>query len=199
MQQSASGDNQQATVSEAEKGWLAGIIDGEGSLHIDLDTKGGAHPYLNVTNTDRLIIEKVADVWQRLGIGCRVSFRKGGEYDRNPKWNIPGDVMVIGYKRLKPALIAIMPYLVGKSDQALLMYTFVESRLANFNNHSCNKDKQIKPEEMAIIKTLKDAKHHHRVLRDYMPNNQVVEDIVRATRRRVEDVRNAHPRLIVDE
>jgi len=189
MQKSDSADNGQARVSEMEKGWLAGLIDGEGCLHIDLDPRGGAHPYLTVTNTNQLIIEKAVDIWQRLGIGCRVQTRSSG--GRNPV----KDVQVIGYKRLKPALISIMPYLVGKADEALLLYRFVESRLLRFNNHSINTERKYNREELQLIQALKNQKSHNRVLTDYTPNCNA-EDIVGAIRRRVEVARNEQPRLI---
>lgn len=189
MQESDSADNRQETVSEVEKGWLAGIIDGEGCIHIDLDPKGGSHPYLTVTNSNKLIIEKVYDIWHRLGIGCRIQTRA------NKRKNPVQDVQVIGFKRLKPALIAIMPYLVGKTDEAFLLHRFVESRLSRHNNNSPNNDRGFNREELTIIQTLKELKHHNRILRDYTPDCNA-EDIVRATRRRVEVARNEQPLLI---
>ncbi|MCW4049322.1 MAG: LAGLIDADG family homing endonuclease [Candidatus Bathyarchaeota archaeon] len=188
MQKSNSADNQQAIVSEAEKGWLAGLIDGEGCIHIDID-KNGAHPYLTVTNSNFTITEKVVDIWHKLGIGCRVQTRH-----QNIKWNPVKDVQIIGYKRLKPALIAIMPYLVGKSDEALLMYRFVESRLGK---RQYGPSSGYTDSELALVEALKTKKLRNRVLRDYTPDHlERVEDIVRATRRRVEAGRNAQPRLI---
>jgi len=191
MQKSNSADNPQETVSEVEKGWLAGIIDGEGCIHIDLDARGGSHPYLTVTNSNKLIIEKAYDIWHRLGIGCRIQTRGSGRV------NPVQDVQVIGYKRIKPALIAIMPYLVGKADEALLLYRFVESRLARYNNHLTNEEKKLNREETELIFTLKDAKHLNRISSETNTSNyQKVEDRVRATRRRVEVARNAQPRLL---
>ena len=54
MQQSDVGDNPQVTVTEAEKGWLAGMIDGEGCIHVVGDWKsvwarvgsGASNPWL---------------------------------------------------------------------------------------------------------------------------------------------------------
>lgn len=194
MQQSNSAGNQQATVSEAEKGWLAGLIDGEGCIHIDLD-KNGAHPYLTVTNTNFAITDKVWNIWQRLGIGARVQTRR----QNHKSWSPVRDVQVIGYNRLKPALIAIMPYLVGKSDEALLLYRFIESRLARYGGHwrkIPNGQRNYSQEESDLIQAIKDKKSRYRVLRDYKPDHSNMEDIVRATRRRVEVVRNVQPRLI---
>ncbi len=196
MQQSDRADNQQATVSEIELGWLAGMIDGEGCIHIDLDPRGGAHPYLTITNTNFEVIEKVADIWHRLGVGCRVYTRR-----QNSKWNPVKDCFVIGYRRLKPALIAVMPHLVGKADEALLLYRFVESRLnkcfsLNGKLRCRNEERHYSQEEMKIIQALKDKKLRNRVLRDYTPDCDKAEDIVRATQRWVEADRNNQPRLI---
>jgi len=189
MQKSNSGDNQQETVSETEMGWLAGIIDGEGCIHIDIDPKGGAHPYLTITNTDSKITDKASDIWHRLGIGCRTSTRS----NRGKGWNDAIDVMVIGYKRLKPALIAIMPYLVGKADEALLLYEFVESRLEK-SLHTYNM--RYSQEEMDLIHALKNKKSRNRILRDYTLDHRDVEDIVRTAQRCVEAARNGQPRLM---
>lgn len=167
MQKSKSADNGQETVNEFEKGWLAGIIDGEGCIHIDVDPRGGSHPYLTVTNTNKLIIEKVSDIWQRLGIGCRIQTRANKH--RNPIQ----DVQIIGFKRLKPALIAIMPYLVGKADEALLLYRFVESRLSRFSNNSPTWTRKFNREELTIIQTLKEYKHHNRILREHTPDTEM--------------------------
>lgn len=190
MQKSPSAVNQQETVSEVEKGWLAGIIDGEGCLHIDLDPKGGSHPYMTVTNSNKLIIEKVVDIWHRLGIGCRVQTRA------NLRKNPVQDVQVIGFKRLQPALVAIMPYLVGKANEALLLYRFVESRLQKDSKHLPNSERGFSTEELEIIETLKIYKHHNRISSETNTlDYQMVEDRVRATRRLVEAGRNIQPHI----
>lgn len=190
MQESDSADNRQVTVSESEKGWLAGLIDGEGSIHIDIDPRGGSHPYLTITNTNRLIIEATVSIWHRLGIGCRVQNRNGTKRPIQ-------DVQVIGYKRLKPALIAIMPYLIGKADQALTLYQFVESRLSIGDcNALPNNLRKITDKENNLIRKLKEQKFHNKIPRDYTPNSQSAEDIVRATQRCVEVARNERPSLL---
>jgi len=191
MQKSNSAVNQQETVSEVEKGWLAGIIDGEGCIHIDLDPKGGSHPYLTITNSNKLIIEKVVSIWHRLGVGCRVQTR--ANYRKNPVQ----DVQVIGFKRLQPALIAIMPYLIGKANEALLLYRFVESRLLKADNHLTNAERAFSIEEMNLIYALKEYKHHNRISSETNTlDYRLVEDRVRATRRLVETGRNSQSRLI---
>jgi len=191
MQKSDSAVNQQETVSEVEKGWLAGIIDGEGCLHIDIDPRGGSHPYLTVTNSNKLIIEKAVDIWRRLGVGCRVQTRA------NQRKNPVQDVQVIGFKRLKPALVAIMPYLVGKADEALLLYRFTESRLLKADKHLTNVERAFSVEEMDLIYALKEYKHHNRVSSETNTlDYRKVEDRVRATRRLVEAGRNNQPHLI---
>ena len=194
MQESNSGVNPQETVSEVEKGWLAGIIDGEGCIHIDFDPSGGAHPYLTVTNTNYTIIEKVNDIWQRLGVGCRVYAKPTYSIKHSPAKS----AMVIGHKRLRTALIAIMPYLVGKVDEALLLFRFVESRLGK-SLKVANAYRGYSQEELAIIQSLKDYKLRNRPLRDYTLEHGNVEDIVRATRRRVEAGRNSQSHLEIGE
>jgi len=191
MQKSNSADNQQEIVSESEMGWLAGIIDGEGCIHIDLDPRGNAHPSITITNSNVLIIERALEIWHKIGIGARVTTRR----INHPKHSPVKDVMVIGYKRLKPALIAIMPYLIGKADEALLLYRFVESRLNAPSGVTGNKAKYT-DNEIRLAKAIKECKSRNKILRDYTLNCSNTDDIVRATQRCVEAGRNIQSRLI---
>lgn len=46
-------------MNQAERGWLAGIIDGEGSIVLDPQGREWRRPALSITSTDREILEEV--------------------------------------------------------------------------------------------------------------------------------------------
>jgi len=185
MQQSDGAVNPQETVSEAEMGWLAGVIDGEGCMHIDLEPRNGAHPYLTITNSNFVLAEKVAGIWHRLGVGCRIQTRKR----HNPRHSPVKDVMVIGYRRLEKALAAILPYLVAKQDEGLLLQEFIQSRL-RVGPSPCSDG------ELKLIRALKAQKSCNRILTDHTPNGQQAEEMVGTLQRCKEAGRNDQPRLI---
>jgi len=154
MQQSDSGDNQQAKVTEIEKAWLAGIIDGEGSIRIDYPrTKGSASPRIIVTNNDWAIIEKVVDICQRIGVNPHVAQRKGRRSSTK-------DVQILNMTKLLTILPAIMPYLTGqKNIQAVLLYRFCEQRKQLDVNSLSNGSRAYTKEQINIIYEVQSAKY----------------------------------------
>ena len=154
MQESASGDNQQVKVTETEKAWLAGIVDGEGSIRIDVPHgKTGASPRVVVTNNDWAIIERVVDIGQRVGANPYVSQRRGKR--ENTK-----DVLVLGMRKIPIFLLAILPYLTGqKEKQALLMYRFCEERNKLNVKTLPNDARKYSSRQLGLIQEIKDAKH----------------------------------------
>ncbi len=154
MQQSDSGDNQQAKVTEIEKAWLAGIVDGEGSIRIDYPRdKGSASPRVVITNNDWAIIERVVDICQRIGANPHVAQRKG-------KRSTTKDVLILNMTKLLTFLPAIMPYLTGqKNKQALLLYRFCEQRKQLNVNALPNGKRAYTKEQINIIYEIQAAKH----------------------------------------
>ena len=131
-------DNQQAT--EAELGWLAGIIDGEGYLGMNVETE---HNYregyqtrqhsikieIKVTNCDPEIIVKTSQIMQKLGVN---------PYIRQPAVVLKENHKVhyeASIKRMAPVkrvLEAVLPYLVGsKLERAGLILQFIQLRTDN--------------------------------------------------------------------
>src|SRR4051812_26819512 len=109
--------NQQAT--EAELGWLAGIIDGEGWLGICVESEHWYREGMNtrqhsikveikVTNCDPEIIVKTAQIMQKLEVN---------PYIRQPKVDLKKNhkqPYEISTKRLAPVqriILAVRPYL----------------------------------------------------------------------------------------
>ena len=130
--------NQQAT--DAELGWLAGIIDGEGWLGMSVETE---HWYrvdkntrqhsvkveIKVTNCDPAIVYRTAEILLKLGINPYI--RKQG-VALKPNHAQPYEVSI---KRMAPvqlALTAIRPHLTGtKAERADIIQSFILLRQHN--------------------------------------------------------------------
>lgn len=147
-------DNQQEILIEADAGWLAGMIEGDGYITLitqknaDVKRNSGlvVAPKVGITNQDGLIIEKAVRLFKQLGAS--------GTYLVTEKMNIPGrklnaDVLHLSTARLSAVykiLVSILPHLAGqKAGRARLLLEFVESRLLH-------KNAPYLPEEIMVIK-----------------------------------------------
>lgn len=125
-------------VTDVEIGWLAGIIDGEGTIafsvysaprYRDIRVK----PQIIVTNTDRPLIERVSQIMGRLGVGAHFQTRE----QRHPegfkavRYRPLHVVNVSGFKRTLRLLPFIIPYLVtSKKEKGELVLRYMQQRLA---------------------------------------------------------------------
>lgn len=116
-------------VTEAEKAWLAGFLDGEGHLSITLATAAGypkLTPVVNAVNTHKPTIERVFDILTRLGISPHLKLNERSKKNKKHK-----DIWTIQTNRgsyIKKLLEALLPYLFTKKEQALLILTLVNRR-----------------------------------------------------------------------
>lgn len=94
--------------------YLAGIIDGEGTFYIGRKF----NHRIVVVNTDERIIR-----WLRDNIGGLVYSRKNV---KNPTWKIKYE-WIIERAKVTEITKAILPFLVGKKEQAEVMIKFRES------------------------------------------------------------------------
>lgn len=132
-------DNQQAT--QAELGWLAGIIDGEGwiGFTVTYDHRGEGKSNRNkrtvkteikVVNCDKAIIERTADIFRKLGVNpflrqARTTTRQRAVYECACKH------MTGTEKILQP----ILEHLTGnKQERAILLLRFIDLRRSNPGN-----------------------------------------------------------------
>lgn len=132
--------NPQGLLTDAEAGWLAGMIEGDG--YITLAAQRAAkkkkdhglvvHPVIGVVNNDALIVERARDLFLRLGadgvyvqdVGAKASyFAKSG-----PILRVSTSRLSACYKILS----TILPHLAGqKAARARLLLDFVERRLSH--------------------------------------------------------------------
>lgn len=143
-------DNQQATLTEADIGWLAGIIEGEGSLAMnayDRKDRGAnlkVQTSIMVYNTDARIIEKVTRIMDQLDIGYYIKERvqkamlhEGGVYLPTASMLC---MLIKGLEDGLKILRLIRPHMVGeKAARADIMIRYLDRRFqkiqANNGNH----------------------------------------------------------------
>lgn len=112
-------------LTEAEKGWLAGIWDGEGSIYMSRQIKRQIVPNICVGNTDLAIIAEVVRLFEKMGINLNIS-----ETRKKKSTRIFYTVGTAKFTYIKIFIEEISDYLVGeKKHKANLMLRFVNSRL----------------------------------------------------------------------
>jgi hypothetical protein len=119
-------DNQLASLLDLS--WLAGIIDGEGSLTCGYrnyckETKFRVYPQVRVGNTNMGIIQNVMRIYNDLGVSFRVETQ---QYKKH--WKELTLLKVNKFVHLITLLTAIRPFLKGKADQAETMLALCKSR-----------------------------------------------------------------------
>lgn len=115
-------DNQQATL-----GWLAGIIDGEGSIGIYRKTRGKSSIFsacVRISNTSPEMIQRIVEIFDDLSIGTHVGEHRGVKSTK-PYWQ----VSVWRMTEIKKLIELLLPYLVAKLAHARLVLRFVNRRL----------------------------------------------------------------------
>jgi LAGLIDADG endonuclease len=107
---------------ETDRAWLAGIIDGEGSIHISRVTepknKSGFafHPVLSITNTNESILSNIKRITD-CGSICRVRSLRASWKDKY--------LYTANSNCVRKILPEVLPYLVAKREQARLLLKFV--------------------------------------------------------------------------
>ena len=111
--------------SEKDLCWIAGFLDGEGTIGITKHMKKYAMPYVEIGNTNKEIIYWIKDIFQ---IGC--------VYEQKPKINKHGVKSNKIYYRWKCSFVAafkicllLYPYLrTEKKQKAKRIIEYYESR-----------------------------------------------------------------------
>lgn len=133
-------DNQQGTPTEAEIAWLAGVIEGEGSVMLSCWVrKDEAKPKIGVEiklyNTDGGIIKKAVDVIERLGLKHHLSEReqKPMKMENGSKYGAADPMMSLTVKRLDSAYALaklLRPWMFGEKGHRLdLIIQYLARRL----------------------------------------------------------------------
>jgi hypothetical protein len=135
-------DNQQETIQAIELAWLAGVLDCDGSVQMTVpkSPKAKHHRRINVwidfSNSDAAIINKVIDVLDRLGIGhydgnkfIKPVYKQDGTFYKS-ETKICMFCRISKLKSIERLLSVISPYLVGqKKHFTEIILRFVRKRL----------------------------------------------------------------------
>lgn len=122
---------------EVDKAWLAGIIDGEGTIEAALRksynpkvTNPDARRIeimMTIVNTDSRIIEKATEILKDNDIKPIVYWLKRSK--KNMKCRDLGVVRVTGFTKLTKTLTMVLPYLVSyKKEQSLEVLSLIQYR-----------------------------------------------------------------------
>jgi hypothetical protein len=149
------GDNPQ--VTNAKLGWLAGIIEGEGTLTLAIDRRKNYLRYqamLQICNTDSGIILESINIIKSLGVKyyfyCR---EKGfnGHLGKKTLYNLQINRM----ESLKLILEKIIPFMFSlKKSKAILIEQWLNLRIPKKNQKS-NMDRQYTSEELSLIEKIR--------------------------------------------
>jgi len=120
--------------------YLAGLIDGEGTITVVKEVKGTARPTLVIVNTNKEVLQWVKDNLNQ-GNLYNKGHEKEGWKDRWA-WSSRG-------KHIKPILENILPFLKIKHQQAKLVLEFIELR-----DFYAYKIKGFAPEELEIVRQI---------------------------------------------
>lgn len=124
------GNQQERSLS-----WLAGILDGEGSISVQVYTLPDGRvrftPFVSVINTDEGILVEVMRIFSELTANARSGkprLCKGQNQTNKPVWNIRCD----GGPCVKAVLLAVRPYLYSsKRRNADVVLAYIASRDRN--------------------------------------------------------------------
>jgi hypothetical protein len=108
-------------LSEAEKGYLAGIIDGEGTLRVMRSLKKWYAPFIQITNTNEALMEWLQQLLGTQGYG-RIYHDKCRKLPNHKTKFVYNIASVQGVKQI---LDQIAPLLVIKKEQAKLLLEFI--------------------------------------------------------------------------
>jgi hypothetical protein len=120
------------TSRSAKLAWLAGIIDGEGSIGINRRKSTTEHGYayaatVTIGNTDKNMIDNVASIYEEMGIRACPTISKF----RLPSWKQMNNIYVSRREEILKLLETIHPYLVTKKERAFLAIEWCKRRLDN--------------------------------------------------------------------
>ena len=113
----------------SELGWLAGIIDGEGSIGFKRSKQNRQKktyirysPLIQISNCDVCLLNEVKRILDLIKV--RYSFWMKKENQRNPQWQNSGNISIYSFKDARKFLEIILPYLIAKKERAKILLEF---------------------------------------------------------------------------
>jgi hypothetical protein len=156
------GNQQQRLKLLLDLAWLGGVIDGEGTFTLRYhNVKNNKRnnirlhilPVFSITNTDYEIVDNIVRIFKENGIPFWQSENKNEGHNN---WKPSREIQIQGVRRLNRVIPILLPYLVGKKEEAKIVYDFCKHRLELLGNHSYYTE-----EDMELVKKVK-ALHGHK-------------------------------------
>jgi hypothetical protein len=121
------------TISKEEAAYLAGIIDGEGTLHVDVglykNSAGNRTPRvacrIGVVNTSPQMIRRVSEIYHTLGVRFFYTYERG---EANG-WKDRLRIFVCHDRAVQHVLRVVLPFLSAKREEALAVVDFIDWRV----------------------------------------------------------------------
>ena len=137
--------NQQATLLELA--WLAGIVDGEGSITMGVCNKRSAFtPRVTIANSDIRMVIKIVEL--ALSLGCNVYVNKKGlsHMAKRDVWA----VQINKFDSVVKFLEAVIPYMITKKEIAIAMVKFLKLRITKLHISCNNEGRKYTDDEIEI-------------------------------------------------
>lgn len=109
--------------------WLAGIIDGEGSLQLSGCKNGSYYVKVSITNSEESMINEVEKICIAYKIKYGRTFNDKTKYCSN--WKKAYYINICSQKSIIDILILILPYLINKKIRAKEIIKYCRSRLVS--------------------------------------------------------------------
>lgn len=128
-------DNQQESLEVVrELSWLAGIIDGEGTITIRYKNRKNSTPILapvvSIVNTDMAMIDEIERILRKHNLAFWVS-----ESKQTKNWKPRKIIEISGIKRLNRFLPVIENYLIAKKEECILVREWCQYRVDNYGKY----------------------------------------------------------------
>jgi hypothetical protein len=155
-QKSEGAENQQGT----DLAWLAGILDGEGSIGLYKNGNGKNYVRVTITNTDPLMYVAIKKILHHHLIPVYIIM--DGQ-DRDKGWRDKWRMAFTGNTAPTRLLTTILPFLISKKEEAELALEYIRSR----SSYPKFTKAPLTERELWIVGRMKELKQG-RPLRDYM-------------------------------
>lgn len=112
--------------TESELGWLAGILDGEGCIYLQIPPPPNRHVCkVSIVNTDNGILSEVRRLLTELSIFYTERVKPSNDFTRHPAITIECNRQLEMYAFLS----ILLPYLKGaKKDKAANLISYIYTR-----------------------------------------------------------------------
>jgi hypothetical protein len=117
------------TISKVDIAWLAGVLDGEGYFilyYLNNKTRIGVN--IGVTNSDARMLKKVSEIYSMYNLTYYYSLKTG-----NRKFAM--DIKVAGFRSARKLINLVLPYLVNKQDQAMVLLEYLNYRISLYGSN----------------------------------------------------------------